>query len=55
MKNNNLIFIIDEDIKSLSLLREILEYNNYEVIEASSGKEALEVLKIKRAKEELVK
>lgn len=44
MSDRGLVFIVDHDALSADMLRELLEKDGYEVVQADSGKDALEAI-----------
>ena len=49
LKGKGLILVIDDDDQIRKMLKELLEDSDYDVIEASGGKEGLEVQRKRRA------
>lgn len=52
--NNRTIFLIEDDEAILESLKEILELSAYSVLSASNGKQALDMLKERRATKKMM-
>lgn len=53
-QNKGTIFIVEDNIVNMKLIRDLLDYHNYSIIEAYNGREAMEKIEVHKEEIDLI-